>query len=51
MKTDDGSNKGNISFYFRAMGVSRQAFYDYIDRKDNPWKYKLLVDEMLKIHS
>ena len=51
MKTDDGSNKGNISFYCRALEVSRQAFYDYIERKDNPWKYKLLADEMLKIHN
>ena len=31
--------------------VSRQAFYDYIDRKDNPWKYEELADEMLKIHN
>ncbi|MEE3473654.1 MAG: IS3 family transposase, partial [Butyrivibrio hungatei] len=51
MKTDDGRNKGNISFYCRALEVSRQAFYDYIERKNNPWKYKLLADEMLKIHN
>jgi len=51
LKTDDGSNKGNISFYCRALEVSRQAFYDYIERKDNPWKYKVLADEMLKIHN
>ena len=51
MKTDDGRNKGKISFCCRALEVSRQAFYDYIERKDNPWKYKALVDEMLKIHS
>ena len=51
MKTDDGRNKGNICFYCRALEVSRQAFYDYIDRKDNPWKYEELADEMLKIHN
>ena len=51
MKTDDGRNKGNISFYCRALEVSRQAFYDYIVRKDNPWKYEELADEMLKIHN
>lgn len=51
MKTDDGRNKGNISFYCRTLEVSRQAFYDYIERKNNPWKYKLLADEMLKIHN
>ena len=51
MKTDDGRNKGDISFYCRTLEVSRQAFYDYIDRKDNPWKYEELADEMLKIHN
>ena len=51
MKTDDGRNKGKISFYCRALEVSRQAFYDYLDRKDSPWKYKTLADEMLKIHN
>ena len=51
MKTNDGRNKGNISFYCRALEVSRQAFYDYIVRKDNPWKYEELADEMLKIHN
>ena len=51
MKTDDGRNKGKISFYCRALEVSRQAFYDYLDRKDSPWKYKSLADEMLKIHN
>ena len=51
MKTDDGRNRGNISFYCRALEVSRQAFYDYIERKDNPWKYESLADEMIKIHN
>lgn len=32
------------------MEVSRQAFYDYLDRKDRPWKYQSLVEEMMKIH-
>ena len=51
MKTDDGKEKGNINFYCQALDVSRQAFYDYIERKDNPWKYRVLADEMLKIHN
>lgn len=51
MKTDDGRKKGKLSFYCRALEVSRQAFYDYIDRKDSPWKYDPLVKEMLKIHN
>ncbi len=49
MKTDDGSIKGKISFYCRALDVSRAAFYDYLERKDKPWKYEPLVCEMLKI--
>ena len=51
LKTDDGRLTGSISFYCLALEVSRQAFYDYLDRRDNPWKYKLLADEMLKIHN
>ena len=51
IKTDDGKVKGNISFYCKALEVTRQAFYDYLDRKDRPWKYQPLVEEMLKIHS
>lgn len=31
------------------MEVSRAAFYDYLDRKDKPWKYELLAEEMMKI--
>ena len=33
------------------MGVTRQAFYGYLDRKSKPWKYEQLVEEMLKIHN
>ncbi len=32
------------------MDVSREAFYDYLDRKDAPWKYESLASEMMKIH-
>ena len=28
----------------------QQAFYDYLERKDTPWKYQPLADAMLKIH-
>ena len=51
MKTSDGRNKGRIRLYCKALEVSRQAFYDYLDRKDKPWKYQALVEEMLKIHN
>ena len=33
------------------MDVSRAAFYDYLARKDKPWKYEVLANEMLKIHN
>lgn len=31
--------------------MTRQAFYDYLDRKGKPWKYEPLVEEMMKIHN
>lgn len=33
-----------------ALEVSRQAFYDYLDRRNEPWKYQPLADAMIKIH-
>ena len=48
--TDDGRNIGKISFYCNTLQVSRQAFYDYLERKGKPWKYQSLTDTMLKIH-
>ena len=42
---------GRISFYCRALEVTRTAFYDYLDRKNKPWKYQPLADEMIKIHN
>lgn len=33
------------------MDVSREAFYDYLEHKDKPWKYKSLAEEMIKIHN
>ena len=50
IKTDDGKVRGRISFYCKAFEVTRQAFYDYLDRRNKPWKYKALADEMMKIH-
>ena len=49
-RTDNGRNIGKICFYCKALEVSRQAFYDYLGRKDAPWKYQPLADAMLKIH-
>ena len=50
-RTDDGKNVGKIRFYCKALEVSRQAFYDYLKRKEQPWKYQPLADAMLKIHA
>ena len=49
IKTDDGRIKGKISFYCKALKVSRQAFNNYLKTKDAPWKYQLLADAMLDI--
>ena len=49
IKTEDGRIKGRISFYFRILHVSRQAFHQYLKTKDLPWKYQPLADAMLSI--
>ena len=49
IKTDDGRIKGKISFYCKALKVSRQAFNNYLKTKDAPWKYQSLADAMLDI--
>ena len=51
IKTNDGRITGKISFYCKALEVSRQALYDYFDRMNNPWKYEPLSVEMQKIHN
>lgn len=35
--------------YCRLLNISRQAFYDYLERKDQVWKYQYIADEMLLI--
>ena len=50
IRTNDGRNTGKISFYCEALEVSRQAFYNYLCRKNKSWKYEALADEMMKIH-
>ena len=49
IKTDDGRIKGKISFYCRALHVSRQAFNKYLKTKATPWKYQPLEDAMVAI--
>ena len=50
-KTEDGAIKGKISFYCKALKVSRQAFYDYLANKNKPWKHEhlaMLIKNVLK---
>ncbi len=39
-----------MQFYCKALDVSRQAFYDYLSRKEQEWKYADIADEIRKIH-
>ncbi len=49
LKTKDGELKGDIAFYCRVLHVSRQGFYQYLAKKDQPWKYQPLADAMMEI--
>ncbi len=51
IKTDDGRIKGNISFFCRMMKISREGFRKYLTNKDKPWKYEVLVNEIIKIYN
>lgn len=48
-KTEDGGNKGKLSFYCRMLKVSRQGFYKYQRNKKRPWKYQAIADAMRAI--
>ena len=49
LKTEDGEITGNIAFYCKTLHVSRQGFYQYLSRKDRPWKYQPVADAMMEI--
>lgn len=49
LKSDNGKIRGRISFYCKALGVSRQGFYNYLATKDKPWKYEFLAAKMIEI--
>ena len=51
IKTEDGTIKGEISFYCRMLHVTRQGFYKYLATKDRPWKYQPLADAILDINA
>ena len=42
-KTEDGAIKGKISFYCKALSVSRQAFYNHLENRNKPWKHEYLA--------
>ena len=42
-------NKGKVTFFCKALEVSRQGYYDYIKNLDKPYKYANLAAEIKKI--
>lgn len=44
--TEDGFIKGKIRFYCETLEVSRQGFYDYLKRKEKPWKHEHLAEQI-----
>lgn len=48
-ETKDGAERGKIAFYCKALDVTRQGFYDYLKKRDKPWKYEALAAEMMEI--
>ena len=51
IKTDDGRIKGEISFFCKMLGISREGFRKYLINRNKPWKYKALAEEMRAINS
>lgn len=45
----DGEGDGRIAFYCSALPVSRHEFYNYLARKNRPWKYRKLAQAMQEI--
>lgn len=45
-KTEGGTIKGKIAFYCNALDVTRQGFYWYLEHRNNPWKYEVVVEKM-----
>ena len=51
LKTCDGKKKGKLAFYCRMLSVSRQGFYDYLEAKNQPWKYQEIAEAMKGIRA
>ena len=50
-KTSDGNITGRLSFYCRALDVTRQGFYKYLRNRDKPWKYERAAEIIRKLLS
>jgi transposase InsO family protein len=49
IKTDNGQQKGDISFCCRVLKVTRQGFYRYMESLGKPWKHTALAARMREI--
>lgn len=49
LKTNNGQEKGKISFYCGVLEVTRQGFYQYLKSLDKPWKYEALAARIQEI--
>ena len=49
LKIENGKVTEKISFYCKALKVSRQGFYNYLAYKEKPWKYEKLAAKMIEI--
>lgn len=49
LKTSDGKMNGKLSFYCRALDVTRQGFYKHLRNRDKPWKYECVAEMIRKL--
>ena len=50
-KATDGKKPGKVAAYCSALLVSRQGFYKYLNRRNRPWKYRKLTQDMQEIYT
>lgn len=49
-KMSGGDGKRKLAMYCRVLEVSRQGYYKYASRQNQPWKYQGLAEAMQAIH-
>lgn len=49
LKTEDGQNKGKLSFFCRVLHISRQGFYKHLSNRDRPRRYEALGRAIISI--